>query len=47
VERPPKLVTFNPADKYNTRLSLEIMDEVRDRYVLVGRVEPFEVYLRP
>jgi hypothetical protein len=47
VERPPKLVTFNPADKYNTRLSLEIMDEVRDRYILVGRVEPFEVYLRP
>jgi hypothetical protein len=46
-ERPPRLVTFNPGDKYNTRLSLQIMDAVRDRYVLVGRFEPFEVYLRP
>ncbi len=47
VERPPRLVTFNPGDKYNTPRSLKIMDAVRNSYVLVGRFEPFEVYLRP
>jgi hypothetical protein len=46
-ESPPKLVTFNAADKYNTRASLQIMDVVKARYVLLGRYEPFDVYVLP
>jgi hypothetical protein len=46
-QRPPRLVAFNPRDKYNTARSRQIMDEVRARYVLVGRVDPFEVYVLP
>jgi len=46
-QRPPRLVAFNPRDKYNTTRSRQIMDEVRARYVLVGRVDPFEVYVLP
>jgi hypothetical protein len=44
---PPALITFNPADKYNTARSLKIMDAVKERYVLLGRYEPFEVYVLP
>jgi hypothetical protein len=46
-DSPPKLVTFNAADKYNTRASLQIMDVVKRRYVLLGRYEPFDVYVLP
>jgi len=46
-ERPPRLVAFNPRDKYNTPRSRQIMDEVRARYVLVSRVDPFEIYVLP
>jgi hypothetical protein len=46
-ESPPKLITFNAADKYNTRASLQIMDVVKQRYVLLGRYEPFDVYVLP
>ncbi len=44
-ESPPRLVTFNAADKYNTPASLQIMDVVKQRYVLLGRYEPFDVYV--
>jgi hypothetical protein len=43
---PPRLVTFNPADKYNTPRSLRIMEMVRTRYAVVGGFDPFEVYVR-
>ena len=46
-DRPPRVVTFNPRDKYNTARSRQILDEVRARYVLLGRVDPFEVYVLP
>jgi hypothetical protein len=46
-EHPPRLVTFNRDDKYNTPRSLQIMEAVRQRYVLVGRVDPFDVYVLP
>jgi hypothetical protein len=46
-ETPPRLITFNAADKYNTRASLQIMDVVKQRYVLLGRYEPFDVYVLP
>jgi hypothetical protein len=42
---PPRLVTFNRDDKYNTPRSLQIMETVRHRYVLLGRFEPFDVYV--
>ena len=42
---PPRLVTFNRDDKYNTSQSMQIMETVRHRYVLLGRFEPFDVYL--
>jgi len=47
LERPPRLVTFNPTDKYNTSRSWQIMEAVRHRYVLLGRFEPFDVYVLP
>ena len=40
-------MTFNPRDKYNTPRSRQILEEVRAHYVLVGRVDPFEVYALP
>ena len=46
-DRPPRVVTFNPRDKYNTPRSREILEEVRAHYVLVRRVDPFEVYVLP
>ena len=46
-EHPPRLVTFNRDDKYNTPHSLQIMAMVRQRYVLLGRFEPFDVYVLP
>jgi hypothetical protein len=44
-EHPPKLVTFDPRDKYNTAASLKIMEMVRQRYVFLGRYDPFEVFV--
>ena len=44
-ENPPRLVTFNRDDKYNTSRSMQIMEIVRHRYVLLGRFDPFDVYL--
>ena len=44
-ENPPRLVTFNRDDKYNTSRSIQIMEIVRHRYVLLGRFDPFDVYL--
>ena len=44
-DTPPRLVTFNRDDKYNTSRSIQIMETVRHRYVLLGRFEPFDVYL--
>ncbi len=44
-EHPPRLVTFNRDDKYNTPRSLHIMATVSQQYVLLGRFEPFDVYV--
>jgi hypothetical protein len=44
---PPRLVTFNRDDKYNTSQSWQIMEAVKRRYVLLGRFEPFDVYVLP
>jgi hypothetical protein len=46
-DHPPRLVTFNRDDKYNTSQSWQIMEVVRHRYVLLGRFEPFDVYVLP
>jgi hypothetical protein len=46
-DRPPRVVTYNPHDKYNSPRSRQILEEVRAHYVLVGRVDPFEVYALP
>ena len=46
-DHPPRLVTFNRDDKYNTSQSRQIMEVVRHRYVLLGRYEPFDVYVLP
>ena len=43
---PPRLVTFNRDDKYNTPRSLRIMEMVRTRYALIGGIDSFEVYVR-
>jgi hypothetical protein len=41
---PPRLVIFEPTDKYNTPQSGEIMAFVRMHYESRGRVGPFEIY---
>jgi hypothetical protein len=46
-EQPPKLVTFNRDDKYNTPASFAIMETIRRRYVLLARFESFDVYVLP
>jgi hypothetical protein len=46
-DHPPRLVTFNRDDKYNTPRSLMLMEAVKHRYVLLGRFEPFDVYVLP
>jgi hypothetical protein len=46
-DHPPRLVTFNREDKYNTPRSWQIMESVKRRYVLLGRFEPFDVYVLP
>ena len=44
-DHPPSLVTFNRDDKYNTPQSLQIMEAVKHQYVLLGRFDPFDVYV--
>lgn len=46
-DHPPRLVTFNRDDKYNTPRSWMLMEAVKRRYVLLGRFEPFDVYVLP
>jgi hypothetical protein len=43
---PPRLVTFDRDDKYNTPRSLRIMEMVRTRYAVVAGIDSFEVYVR-
>ncbi len=43
---PPRLVTFNRDDKYNTPRSLRIMEMVKARYSVLGGFDSFEVYVR-
>jgi hypothetical protein len=43
---PPRLVTFDRDDKYNTPRSLRIMEIVRTRYAVVAGIDSFEVYVR-
>jgi hypothetical protein len=42
--RPPTIVTFRPADKYNTDASLAIMADIRRRYALLEVVGGVEIY---
>ena len=44
--QPPKVVTFRPADKFNTDASLAIMADVRARYDLVRELHGVEIYKR-
>jgi len=46
-DEPPRLVFFDPDDKYNTRLSAELMEDVRREFRRLPDLGPFEVYLRP
>jgi len=43
-EKPPSLITFRPDDKYNTPLSLRIMDDVRRSYERVDTIGGIELY---
>jgi hypothetical protein len=44
---PPRLVVFLPSNKYNTALSTQLMQRVRERYVLLRTIGGFEVYRFP
>jgi hypothetical protein len=41
---PPKLVFYNPTDKYNTPASIRIAGSLGTRYEKLARVSPFEVF---
>ena len=41
---PPKLVFYDPTDKYNTPASVRIASTVRTQYEKLGPVPPFEVF---
>lgn len=43
---PPRLVTFNRDDKYNTPRSRRIMEMVETRYAAIGNFDSFTVYVR-
>jgi hypothetical protein len=43
-ERPPRLVIFNPGDKYNTPLSARLMEAVKRRYALIRTAYNLEIY---
>ena len=43
-ERPPRLITYRPSDKYNTEASHRIMEYVRSTYDRLDTVGDFEVY---
>jgi hypothetical protein len=45
--RPPRLVFYNPKDKYNTPLSREVMATVAASYELLGERGPFRIYRAP
>jgi hypothetical protein len=42
--QPPTVVTFRPADKYNTDASLTIVADIRRRYDLLEIVNGVEIY---
>jgi hypothetical protein len=42
--RPPKLVFYDPADKYNTPASVRIAGVLETQYEKLPRVAPFEVF---
>jgi hypothetical protein len=46
-EAPPRLVFYNPHDKYNTAASRQIAAAVARSYDRLGRLGPFEVYRAP
>jgi hypothetical protein len=43
---PPKLVLYNPADKYNTPMSRRVMRTVEASYDFVGTVGPQQIFRR-
>ena len=42
--RPPRLVIFNPNDKYNNAKSESVMELVRASYVRIDTIDGREVY---
>jgi hypothetical protein len=43
-EQPPKLITYNPKDKYCNAYSERIMEVVKERYEFLGSLSGFDVY---
>lgn len=41
---PPKMVIYNPEDKYNTPLALQLLEEIKKSYSLKKTIRPFEIY---
>jgi hypothetical protein len=46
-QRPPRLVIFSPADKYNNAMSRAVMDLVRSTYVHIDTASGREFYRAP
>jgi hypothetical protein len=44
---PPRLVIFDPNDKYNTAASRAVMDMVSSTYVHIATVDDREIYRAP
>lgn len=42
---PPRMVFYNPNDKYNTEKSIQISDYIKNQYTLIENVNGMEYYL--
>jgi hypothetical protein len=46
-EHPPRLVLFNPTDKYGTPRAARLMQTIRARYTLIRTIGELELYRAP
>ncbi len=42
--KPPKMILYNPGDKYNTAWDRLVLEEVKKNYILRKTILPFEIY---
>lgn len=41
---PPRMILYNPGDKYNSPFTPMLLEEIRKNYILSKTIPPFEIY---